>query len=79
MPDVFHALIKEEISNLLCCFAKLKEVCQLLGVVKMITTLNQTVWIQPYFFEPPYSMAVSENERDWDLHITLVMHDGISE
>ena len=53
--------------------ALLKEVCQLLGVVKTRTT--------PYHPQSDglverfnlHSMAASENERDWDLHIPMVM------
>ena len=58
--------------------ALLKEVCQLLGVVKTRTTPYhpQSDGLVERFNHTLLnllSMAASENERDWDLHIPMVM------
>ena len=58
--------------------ALLKEVCQLLGVVKTRTTPYhpQSDGLVERFNRTLLnllSMAASENERDWDLHIPMVM------
>eukprot|EP00731_Ephydatia_muelleri_P023225 Em0015g808a len=72
VPDVLHTDQGRNFES-----ALLKEVCQLLGVVKTRTTpyhpqsddlverFNRTLLNL-------LSMAASENERDWDLHIPMV-------
>ena len=73
VPDVLHTDQGRNFES-----ALLKEVCQLLGVVKTRTTPYhpQSDGLVERFNSTLLnllSMAVSENERDWDLHIPMVM------
>ena len=73
VPDVLHTDQGRNFES-----ALLKEVCQLLGVVKTRTTPYhpQSDGLVERFNRTLLnllSMAASENERDWDLHIPMVM------
>ena len=73
VPDVLHTDQGRNFES-----ALLKEVCQLLGVVKTRTTPYhpQSDGLVQRFNRTLLnllSMAASENERDWDLHIPMVM------